>query len=154
MHLCRGPFQWPCGSDEAIHAVSPDAACPWLLWKKPLDAAIGQLLAPYHPGSRQGDSKQNNSAKCVCWPFRWLWRCEMSFRYCDYLRLWNFCLLKNCLSVPTLCKHLCTIHFAKAWKFLILALQITWRHDRNSNKSHLVTSRYSFPFRRKWRRNW
>ncbi len=31
----------------------------------PLNAVIGQLLAPYHPGGRQGNSKQNNNAQCV-----------------------------------------------------------------------------------------
>jgi hypothetical protein len=36
----------------------PDAACPGLL-RKPLDTAIGWLLAPYHPIGCQGDSKQN-----------------------------------------------------------------------------------------------
>jgi len=30
------------------------------LHQKPLDAAIGRLLAPYCPGGRQGKSKQNN----------------------------------------------------------------------------------------------
>jgi hypothetical protein len=30
---------------------------------KPLDAAMGQLLAPYHPSSRQANSKQNNDKK-------------------------------------------------------------------------------------------
>jgi hypothetical protein len=39
--------------------ASLDAACPGL-HRKPLDAAIGQLLTPYRPGSRQGNSKQNN----------------------------------------------------------------------------------------------
>jgi len=39
--------------------ASPDAACPRLHWK-PLDAAIGRLLAPYCFGGRQGTSKQNN----------------------------------------------------------------------------------------------
>jgi|LakMenEpi03Aug12_release.lakeMendotaPanAssembly.Ray.scaffolds.fasta_scaffold3642706_1 hypothetical protein len=42
----------------------PDTACPRLLWK-PLDAAIGQLLAPYRPGSRHGNNQQNNDAKCT-----------------------------------------------------------------------------------------
>jgi hypothetical protein len=28
-----------------------------------LDAAIGQLLAPYYPSGRQGNSKQNNNKK-------------------------------------------------------------------------------------------
>ncbi len=54
---CR-PLWWPCGDVEAIHVASPDAACPGLL-RKPLDAAIGWLLAPYRLGGHQGDSKQN-----------------------------------------------------------------------------------------------
>jgi hypothetical protein len=33
--------------------------------RKSLDAAIGQLLAPYCPGGRQGDSKQNDDATCT-----------------------------------------------------------------------------------------
>jgi len=44
--------------------ASLDAACPGLHWK-PLDAAIGRLLAPYHLGGRQGDSKQNNDVSCT-----------------------------------------------------------------------------------------
>jgi hypothetical protein len=40
----------------------PNAACPGLL-KKPLDAAVGQLLAQYCPRGRQGKSKQNNDKK-------------------------------------------------------------------------------------------
>ena len=47
-----------------IHAASPNAACPGLHWK-PLDAAIGQLLAPYCLGGRQGNSKQNNNVLCT-----------------------------------------------------------------------------------------
>ena len=42
-----------------------------LLWKPPLlDAAIGQLLAPYHPGDRQGDNdnEQNNNGMVRCHP--------------------------------------------------------------------------------------
>ena len=46
MCLRRRPFRWSCGGVEAKHVASPDAACPGLHWK-PLDAAIGQLLAPY-----------------------------------------------------------------------------------------------------------
>jgi hypothetical protein len=42
----------------------PDAACLGLHWK-PLDAAIGQLLAPYRLGGHQGDSKQNNDVLCT-----------------------------------------------------------------------------------------
>ncbi len=64
MHLRHRPFRWPYGGVEVVNAAFPDAACPWLL-RKPLDAAIGQLLAPYHPGGCQGDSKQNKGAQCV-----------------------------------------------------------------------------------------
>ena len=49
MCLCGRPFRWSCGGVEAKHVASPNAACPWL-HRKPLDAAIGQLLAPYRPG--------------------------------------------------------------------------------------------------------
>ena len=48
---------------EAIHAALPDAACPGLL-RKPLDAAIGRLLAPYHLSGRQ-NSKQYNDVLCT-----------------------------------------------------------------------------------------
>ncbi len=44
--------------------ASPDAACLGL-HRKPLDAAIGQLLAPYRLGGHQGDSKQNNDVLCA-----------------------------------------------------------------------------------------
>jgi hypothetical protein len=42
--------------------ASPDEACPGLP-RKPLDAAIGRLLAPYCPSGRKGNSKQNNDKK-------------------------------------------------------------------------------------------
>ena len=64
MPLRCGPFWWPWWGVEAIHAASSDAACPEL-HRKPLDAAIGRLLAPYRLGSRQGDSKQNNKILCT-----------------------------------------------------------------------------------------
>ncbi len=70
IYLRRGPFQKPCGCTGAMQCASPDAACPGLP-QKPLDAAIGQLLSPYCPGGRKGDSKQNNDEKMgqLCWPF-------------------------------------------------------------------------------------
>jgi hypothetical protein len=40
----------------------PNAACPGLPGK-PLDAAIGQLLALYHSSGCQGNSKQNDDKK-------------------------------------------------------------------------------------------
>ena len=60
MHLRCCSFRWLCGGIEAIHAALPNAACPGL-HRKPLDAAIGQLLAPYRLGGCQGASKQNNN---------------------------------------------------------------------------------------------
>ena len=78
---------------------------------------------------------------------------ETRFLYSECSCLRNLVYYKNSERVPLLCKHLCTLHFVKAWIFSILAQQISWRHNRNSNKSQIVTLRYSFPFRRKLRRN-
>ena len=36
-----------------------------MLHGKPLDAAIGRLLAPYCPGGRQGDSQLNDYETCT-----------------------------------------------------------------------------------------
>ncbi len=44
--------------------ASPDTACPGLL-RKPLDAAIRQLLAPYCPSCRQANSKQKDNKKWI-----------------------------------------------------------------------------------------
>jgi hypothetical protein len=44
--------------------ASTNAACLGQS-RKPLDAAIGRLLSPYCPGSRWGNSKQNNNKKCT-----------------------------------------------------------------------------------------
>ncbi len=44
--------------------------------------------------------------------------------------------------------------FRKSLKNYYGAQQITSRHNQNSNKSQLVTSRYGFPVCRKLRRNW
>ena len=46
---------------------------------------------------------------------------------------------ENRWVVPMLGKDLFTLHFAKAWKFSIVAQQITWRHNRNSNESQIIT---------------
>ena len=64
MHLRRRPFRWSCGGIEAINAASTNASCPGLL-RKQLDATIWQLLAPYCPGGRQGDSKQYTDVICT-----------------------------------------------------------------------------------------
>jgi hypothetical protein len=44
--------------------ASPNAARPEL-HQKPLNAAIGQLLAPYRPGGCQCDNQHNNYAGCT-----------------------------------------------------------------------------------------
>jgi hypothetical protein len=64
MHLRRCSFRWLCGGIEVIHAALPNAVCPGL-HRKPLDAAIGQLLTPYRLGGHQGDRKQNNDVTCT-----------------------------------------------------------------------------------------
>ncbi len=70
MHLVRRPFRWPQRFAGAIQMASPNAACPGLLWK-PLDAAIGQLLATYRPSGRQGNRQTNDNQQIHLkrWPF-------------------------------------------------------------------------------------
>ena len=76
MHLRRGSFRRPCKCTRAIQMALPDAACPGLLWK-PLDAGIGQLLAPYCPSGCQGNRQTNNNQQMTLkrWPNRWPWQC-------------------------------------------------------------------------------
>ncbi len=62
MHLHHWPFQWPRQCARAIQTALLDAACPGLPWK-PLDTAIGQLLALYCPSGLQGNSNQNDDKK-------------------------------------------------------------------------------------------
>ncbi len=62
MHLHHTPFQWPRECIGVIQCTSPNSAWPGLHWK-PLDTAIGQLLAPYCPGGRQGNNQHNDDAK-------------------------------------------------------------------------------------------
>ncbi len=53
------------GRLEVIHAASPVEAYPGI-HRKPLDAAIGQILAPYHLSDCQGNnSKQNKDVLCT-----------------------------------------------------------------------------------------
>ncbi len=76
MHLRCSPFWRPCRCAGAIQTALPDAACPGLLWK-PLDAGIGQLLAPYCPSGRQGNKQINNNQQMTLkrWPNWWPWQC-------------------------------------------------------------------------------
>ena len=77
MYLRCRSFWWPCGCIGVMHMVLPDAAQPGL-HRKPLDAAIRQLLALYCPGGHQGNSQQNNDDKIhpLCWPFWWPLQCN------------------------------------------------------------------------------
>ncbi len=76
MYFRCSPFWRPSKCTCAMQCASPNAACPGLLWI-PLEAAIGQLLAPYCPNGCRGNSKQNSDNKMCqrCWPFWWPWRC-------------------------------------------------------------------------------
>ncbi len=76
MHLHRRPFWRPCGCTGAIQTGLPNTTCLGLL-RKPLDASIGQLLAPYPPSSRQGNRQTNNNQQMTLkrWPNRWPWWC-------------------------------------------------------------------------------
>jgi hypothetical protein len=76
MHLHCSPFQRPCECVGAIQMASPNAACPGLL-RKPLDAGIGKLLAPYCLSGRQGNRQTNNNQQMTLkrWSNRWPWQC-------------------------------------------------------------------------------
>jgi hypothetical protein len=82
MHLRHRSFQWPCEGVEAIHAASPNAACPGL-HQKPLDAAIGQLFALYCSRRCHGNSKQNNNVKCTHFAGRFDGRGGAPVLYCE-----------------------------------------------------------------------
>ena len=58
--LIRQPFRQPWRCARALQTTLPDAAYPGLL-RKPLDAGIGPLLAPYFPSGCQDDNQQNNN---------------------------------------------------------------------------------------------
>ena len=68
--------QRPCRYAGAMRYALPDTACSGLLWK-PLDAAIGWLLALYCPNGRQGNRQTNNNQQMHLkrWPNRWPWWC-------------------------------------------------------------------------------
>ncbi len=72
MHLVCRPFRWPRRCARAIQMALPNVACPGLL-RKPLDAGIGRLLAPYCPSGRQGNRQTNNNQQIhlKSWPFQW-----------------------------------------------------------------------------------
>ena len=64
MHLHHGKFRWPWPCADAILRASSNGAHRGL-HSKPLEAAIGRLLAVYCPGSRQGDNQLNDSETCT-----------------------------------------------------------------------------------------
>ena len=65
---CPLAFRSPWWCAGVIPSTLPNVACPWLL-RKPLYAAIGQLLTPYCSHGRHINSKQNNNVYPLCWPF-------------------------------------------------------------------------------------
>ena len=76
MYLSHGPFRWPCGSGKTKWCASLDEGGSWLS-RKPLDTAIGRLLALYRPSGCTGShaTKKQQNMHDVCWPFQWPWRC-------------------------------------------------------------------------------
>ena len=47
----------PCRREDTARGTPPDGAHRWL-HAKPLDAAIGRVLAPYRPGGRHGHRRR------------------------------------------------------------------------------------------------
>ncbi len=76
MHLIRRLFRWPRRCAGAIQTALPDVVCPGLL-RKPLDAGIGRLFAPYCPSGCQGNRQTNNNQQMHLkwWPNWWPWQC-------------------------------------------------------------------------------
>ncbi len=67
MFLRHWPVWWPWRSAGAIRSALPNAACPGLL-RKPLDTAIGRLLAPLPqrpPGQQANKQQSTNTPKQV-----------------------------------------------------------------------------------------
>ena len=75
----RWPWQWA----GAIWSASPNAAWPGL-HRKPLDAAIGLLLAPYYPMGRQGGNQLNDDATCTHFVGRFDGHCNAAVLYCKH----------------------------------------------------------------------
>ena len=70
MQANQQQFRSPCHQDNMEQGASPNGAHPWL-HAKLLDAAIGQVPAPYCPGSRHGQQfqmKQKNTIKTQLLP--------------------------------------------------------------------------------------
>ncbi len=74
MHANHWWFWLPCGCSDTVQWASPNGAHPRLHWK-PLDAAIGQVPAPYCPGSCHGNGCSNDKEGDMVWDYdtRW-WR--------------------------------------------------------------------------------
>jgi hypothetical protein len=53
MQWTRRRLRQPCCREDTARGTPPDGAHQWL-HAKPLDAAIGRVLAPYRPGGRHG----------------------------------------------------------------------------------------------------
>ncbi len=62
MQANQRQFRWPWRCIGMTRGTSPDKAHPGL-HSKPLDAAIGRVLAPYRPGGRHGRRIRINHTK-------------------------------------------------------------------------------------------
>ena len=63
LNLLREPFRWPCGSGGTVPSASPSTAGLGLP-EMPLDAAIGQVVAPYCPSGRHGHRFWRKKSSC------------------------------------------------------------------------------------------
>ena len=61
MCLFRRPFRWPCGGVEAVHAASPDAACPRLHIGSHWTLPLGNYLLRIAPAAAMATI----NAKCT-----------------------------------------------------------------------------------------
>ncbi len=98
MHLRCGQFQWPSRCADAIRSSSPDAALPGL-HRKPTDAAIGWLLAPYCPGGHQGINQHHDNAACTHFDGRFDGHHDAAVLYCAH------CLMEEVRGFHKATKH-------------------------------------------------
>ena len=110
MHLCCGPFRWPWRCAGAIQSALPNAAWPGRLHRKPLDAAIGQLLTPY---------------------------CPSAARATINLTMMQHVLNLLAISMAIAMRRYYTTHIAR-WRRFVAFIKATKRHHRTSTRSDII----------------
>ncbi len=107
IHVKSWKFWWPCGYGGAMLGALPNGAHLWL-HAKPLDAAIGQVPAPYCPGGCHGWQfwmKQNNTNKTqLLSSFLMVDRCKKAKQFLD--PKWTLYSCHQCNKLHTNVKHL------------------------------------------------